>query len=74
MRYSCHFLHEASDERRTIIAALTLAECLSVDSLRKHKGATTADTVAAAYALRHAYAELPKGFLHVSPPELIMGA
>lgn len=68
MRFNCHFLNPNTDEQRTILALLSEAECKSVESLRKHKGTETADLHAQAYALRHAYAEVPRGFLHTEPP------
>jgi hypothetical protein len=71
MRFTCHFLNSATDERKTIVVPLTAAECRSVESLRKHKGSETADVHAEAYALRHAYADLPDGFRHISPPALM---
>lgn len=71
MRFRCHFVNRETDERKEIVAHLAEAECKSVESLRKHKGSETADVYAEAYALRHAYAEAPNGFLHVGPPELI---
>lgn len=73
MKFTCHFLNPDTDERRTIIASLTPAECWSIESLRKHKGTETAEVHAEAHALRHAYAELPDGFRHLSRPEA-MGA
>lgn len=69
MKFNCSFLNPKTDERKTIVASLNDAECKSVESLRKHKGTETADVTAQAYALRHAYRELPTGFHHVDPPQ-----
>jgi hypothetical protein len=71
MRFTCHFLNPKTNERKTIVATLNGAERKSIDSLRKHKGTETADLHAQAHALRHAYAELPDGFLHTEPPTLV---
>jgi hypothetical protein len=66
MQYICNFLNPDTDERKTVTGALSAEEVRSVQSLTEH-----ADMHAMAYALRHAYAEVPKGFLHTEPPELI---
>jgi len=72
MRFTCNFLNPDTDERKSIVAALSAAECRSIDSLRKHKGGETAEVHAQAYALRHAYSEVPDGFRHVEPPALVI--
>jgi hypothetical protein len=74
MKFNCSFLNPDTDERKTIVASLNDVECKSVESLRKHKGTETADIHAQAYALRHAYRELPKGFQHIEPPQLLQPA
>jgi hypothetical protein len=66
VRYNCDFEHKDTGECKQIIAALSAAEVASVKALSKD-----ADVVAMAMALRHAYGEVPKGFLHSKPPELI---
>jgi hypothetical protein len=66
MQYTCEFEHKDTGERKTVVVALSAEEVCSVESLTDH-----ADLHACAYALRHAYAEVPKGFLHTEPPELI---
>jgi hypothetical protein len=66
MRFSCDFAHRYTGECKQIISALSAAEVASIKALSKD-----ADVVAMAMALRHAYAEAPKGFLHSKPPELI---
>ena len=66
MRYNCEFEHRDTGECKKIVSALSAAEVASVKALSKD-----ADVVAAAMALRHAYAEVPRGFLHSKPPELI---
>ncbi len=71
MRFNCHFFNADTDERKTVLASLTDLECTSVESLRKYKGTETADVHAKAYALRHAYRELPEGFRHIEPPTAV---
>jgi hypothetical protein len=72
MKFSCNFHNPKTDERKTIVVSLNDAERESVESLRKHKGTETADLIAQAHALRHAYREVPKGdFHHVEPPRLL---
>jgi hypothetical protein len=70
MRFNCEFEHRDTGECKTIAASLSLAECQSIESLRKHKGSETADVTAAAYALRKAYSEVPAGFFHTETPKL----
>lgn len=64
MKYSCEFISLATNSRISVIAQLTDAEIASVERLRAGNG--DADLFARAYALRHAYAKVPRGFLHVS--------
>jgi hypothetical protein len=71
MRLKCEFRHLKTDDEKEIVVSLSGAECQSVESLRKHKGTETADLHAQAYALRHAYREVPDGFLHTNPPTLL---
>jgi hypothetical protein len=71
MRFNCEFEHQHTGECKTIVASLSLAECQSIESLRKHKGSETADVTAEAYALRKAYSEVPDGFRHTEPPKPI---
>jgi hypothetical protein len=66
MRYNCCFEHKDSGACKSVVAALTAEEVRSVESLTEN-----ADIVAMAYALRHAYREVPQGFLHTEPPALI---
>jgi hypothetical protein len=66
MRFNCEFEHRNTGERKTVIAALSAEEVRAVESLTEH-----VEVKAMAYALRHAYAEVPTGFLHLKPPELI---
>jgi hypothetical protein len=72
VRYSCEFEHQNTGECKTIVASLSLAECQSIESLRRHKGNETADVTAEAYALRKAYSEVPDGFRHSEPPKQIL--
>jgi len=71
VRFSCEFEHRDTGECRTIVASLSLAECQSIESLRKHSGSETADLTAEAYALRKAYSEVPRGFRHTDPPKAL---
>jgi hypothetical protein len=71
MRFNCEFEHQDTGECKTIVAALSLMECRSIESLRKHKGSETADVTAQAYALKRAYSEVPLGFRHTEPPSLV---
>jgi hypothetical protein len=66
MRFSCEFEHRDTGEYKSVVAALTAEEVRSVKSLTEN-----VEVVAMAYALKRAYAEVPKGFLHSKPPELI---
>jgi hypothetical protein len=68
MRFSCEFEHKDSGAHKTIPVALTAEQIKSVEAIR---AAGEADVLAMAYALNHAYREVPKGFLHSKPPELI---
>lgn len=72
MRFTCHFEHQFTGERKTIVAALSQAECRSLDDLRRHEGCETADVTAEAFALRKCYSEVPRGFLHTEPPKLML--
>ena len=66
MRFSCEFEHRKTGVRKTIVATLTPAQVRRVQGLTEH-----AEVNAMAMALAHAYAEVPKGFLHVEPPTAI---
>jgi hypothetical protein len=67
MRFNCDFEHRDTGECRTIVAALSAVEVGSIKALTKD-----ADVIAEAIALRHAYAELPAGWCHTKPPEMIL--
>jgi hypothetical protein len=70
MKFSCNFLNEKTDERKSLVVALTTRESESVESLRKHEGSVMADITAQCYALRHAYREIdPHSFHHIEPPQ-----
>jgi hypothetical protein len=71
MRLKCEFRHPQTDDEKEIVVTLNGAERQSVESLRKHKGTETADLHAQAYALRHAYREVPEGFRHTNPPTFL---
>src|SRR5436305_3801183 len=67
VKYSCEFMNVATGERMTVIAQLTDVEIASVERLRAGNG--DADLFARAYALKQAYAQVPKGFLHLRGSE-----
>ena len=66
MPFNCDFEHRATGECRTVLAVLTAAEVRSVQKLTED-----AELQPQALALRHAYGEVPVGFLHSKPPELV---
>jgi hypothetical protein len=70
MRYSCLFSHR-SGATKSVIIALEAVEIRSIEALRKLRGAAEADIVAQAYALRHAYREVSRGFKHSEPPTAV---
>jgi hypothetical protein len=63
-------LNLATDERLTVIAQLTDEEIKSVEGLRARNG--DPDLFARAYALKHAYAQVPKGYLHIRHSERLL--
>jgi formylmethanofuran dehydrogenase subunit B len=58
MKYTCDFVHPKTRERRTIVVDLNKTEVAAL----AHRHAVVGE----AYALRHAYRRLPRGFLHDS--------
>ena len=56
MKYVCDFVHPKTRERRTIVVTLNETEGAAAE----HQQAVVGE----AYALRHAYHALPRGFLH----------
>jgi hypothetical protein len=68
MKFSCMFLNRDTDERKTVPVSLTAQEVKSVEAVRAV--GKDADLYAQALALRHSYREVPRGFLHIQPPEL----
>lgn len=66
MRFSCEFEHRDTGEHRTVPVALTAEQVNSVNA-----AAGDAALLAMAYALNHAYREVPKGFLHTEPPKVV---
>lgn len=71
MKFKTEFENADTGECKTITAALTAAEVRAVQKLREDAHAE-ADLHAQAYALRHAYNEVPNGFLHSKPPEMVV--
>jgi len=67
MRFNCEFEHLDTGECKTVLSSLSPGEVKSIKALMEN-----ADVVAAAMALRHAYAEVPNGFRHTRPPEMIL--
>jgi hypothetical protein len=69
MRFTCQFEHKDTGERKAVVAALSSAEVSSINAIRV--GGDDAELFAEAFALKHAYREVPDGFLHVEQPELV---
>ena len=67
MRFNCNFQHRDTGECKTIPVALTAEQVRSVQAT-----AGDAALLAEAYALSHAYREVPMGFLHTDPPHLVV--
>ncbi|MCP2125791.1 hypothetical protein [Bradyrhizobium ottawaense] len=70
MKYRCCFLNRDTDEQKIIVASLSAAEVKSIENMRAAAD-SAADIHAEAYALRHAYADVPEGFIHYKPPQLV---
>jgi hypothetical protein len=68
MKFSCNFLNPDTDERKIIPVSLSAREVESVEAIRA--AGKDGNVYAQAYALRHAYREVPTGFLHTEPPKL----
>jgi hypothetical protein len=65
MKFECRFAHpDRRDEEITIPVALTTGEIKTVRALRRD-GDPHVEVKVKAYALRHAYAQAPDGYLHV---------
>jgi hypothetical protein len=69
VRFSCNFQNYDTGECKTIPVALTAQQVKSVEAV----AASGKDGLlyAQAYALQHAYREVPKGFIHSEPPTLV---
>jgi hypothetical protein len=67
VRYNCEFEHRDTGEHKTIPVALTAEQVKSVEAI----GGGDATLLAQAYALNHAYREVPKGFLHTEAPKVV---
>jgi hypothetical protein len=74
MRFECSFNDPSTGECKAIVISLSAKEVESITSLRKVKGTETADVTALAYALRHAYREVPRGFLHTEQPREVVAS
>lgn len=70
MKYRCCFLNRDTDEQKVVVASLSATEVTSIENMRAVAD-DAADIHAMAYALRHAYAELPENFVHYKPPQLV---
>jgi hypothetical protein len=66
-KFSCEFINPATDSRMSVIVQLSENEIESVERLRAGNG--DADLVARGYALKHGYAQVPKGFMHLRGTE-----
>lgn len=71
MRFEVHFENRHSGDCKNIVACLSAREVESVEALRRAKGMEKAGEVAASYALRAAYREVPRGFEHTAPPAAV---
>jgi hypothetical protein len=60
MKYTCDFVHPKTGVRRTIVVEL--------DNELERQPAV----VAKAYALQHAYRDMPRGFLHAAVERVTM--
>jgi hypothetical protein len=69
MRYTCRFQHRKTGECKTVPVALTAEQVKSVQAIRAR--GDDAELFAFAYALQHAYREVPDGFLHIEPPTVV---
>ena len=56
MKYTCDFVHPKTGERRRIVVTLNETEVAALEQQDA--------VVGEAYALRHAYRDMPRGFLH----------
>jgi hypothetical protein len=62
MRFEIDFCDPDVDDWRTVIVTLSEREVAAAQAARD------VDLYAMAYALRHAYREVPKGYRHVGAP------
>lgn len=60
MTFECQFWDPDTGEERVVLVRLTDAEVASAQ-----RDPPNAEVMKAAFALRHAYREVPKGFRHV---------
>lgn len=67
MKFICDFISPATDSRMSVIVQLSENEIESVERLRARNG--DADLICRAYALKHGYAQVPKGFMHLRGTE-----
>ena len=72
MRFACEFEHASTGACKTVVTSLRLSEIEAVESIHQRNGDEIASVTAMSYALRQAYAELPRGFYHTAPPALIL--
>lgn len=69
MRFTCQFEHKDTGEQKAVVVALSAEEISSIDAIRA--GGDDTELFAEAFALKHAYREVPDGFLHAEPPRLV---
>jgi hypothetical protein len=67
MRFSVEF-ESPTGEPRSVVVALSAEECRSIADLRQREGEEQADLIARSMAMRAAYGEIARGFVHVGPP------
>jgi hypothetical protein len=65
MRFECDFVNPDRSEQVTIPVELTPDETRVVRMLHR-EGAPTAEVTSLAMALRHAYAQAPEGYRHIT--------
>jgi hypothetical protein len=67
--FVCSFMNPTTGEQRSVVVELDADDEIMIEYHRNYDGDDQADFVAQAAALRRAYREIPKGFLHDKPPE-----
>jgi hypothetical protein len=68
-QYVCSFANPTTGERCEVLVELDEHDHAAIEYHRAADGDDQADFIAEACALRRAYREVPKGFLHTCEPE-----